>query len=505
MPKLPVQIHNLFEDTGTMSSVMTCPNPDCKQALSTSTLPGRFRCPGCGWVLQIRFGPTGVVLQQATSTDSSSEIPLAPQAAADGSSAGQPGQTPVLTAPTQAGNSVLLFVLVGVAALVLFLGIVIAVIVILANRDTSKSTDRATDTTKGQLTNKGKDGNAGALGNEYTIVNKQIKDEVVFHLRWSKDAWAPQFDVRDNLKAVLALEQLPGKNSWFAIAVRDFGHRNPRDGELRQEGQYLVAGHFKGEPDITEQPDGKFLDQRALRFRFAGKDKEGTPWRGVCFAVAYHGLGYWLMAGSSDLDRAEGLITALQSGKELVWSWPDSRKNWKEQPPELEIYKGTNFTLRANKELEWTKDDHAKDDAMAELALYAKHPDERFGANKASKMVGKVLVLVSKTAVANSKAGLEEFLKELTKEEVGDNADYKLALLEGSQDSADGKFVLGGKPAAKAELILSYETEPLRYFLVAVVVDGERKVVLRCECHWSVRAFWKSEFIELLKEFRPLA
>jgi hypothetical protein len=491
-------MHNLLQDTGTMSSVMTCPNPDCQQALSTSTLPGRFRCPGCGWVLQIRFGPTGVVLQQATSTDSSSEIPLAPEAIAAGSSAGPAGPEPLLTTPAQAGNSMLLFVLVGVVALVLFLGIVIVVIVILANRDPS-TTERATDTSVGQLTNKGKGGKAGPLGNDYTIVNKQIKDEVAFHLRWSGDAWRPHWDLKDNLKAVLALEQLPGKNSWLAIAARDFGHRNPRDGELRQEGQYLLAGHFKGEPELTEQPEGKLLDQRALRFRFSGKDREGTQWRGVCYALAYHGLGYWLMAGSSDFDRAEGLIAALQSGKDLVWSWPDSRKNWKEQAPDLETYKGTYFILRADKEL-WIKDDSAD----AELALYAEHPDERFNERKTLKKAGNVLVLVSKTDAVNSKAGLEEFLKELTKEEVGENPDYKLAPLKDSKDGADDKFTLGGKPAAKAEWVLSHENDdPRRYFLVAVVVASGRMLVLRCDCHWSVRAYWKSEFIELLKEFRP--
>jgi hypothetical protein len=135
-----LQTHKLFQDAGNMTSVLICPNPECKQALATSTLPGRFRCPNCNWILQIRFTPEGVVLQQATAGDSSSQIPVAP--ATDTPPPPALAAAPVTQTPPT-GSNLLLYILLGVLILMVVAVIAIVVIVITSNRGPGITTHRA--------------------------------------------------------------------------------------------------------------------------------------------------------------------------------------------------------------------------------------------------------------------------------------------------------------------------------------------------------------------------
>jgi hypothetical protein len=133
------------------SSVLTCPNPDCKQALATSTLPGRFRCPSCGWILQIRFTESGVVLQQATAGDSAPQLPVAPvadipAAVPPAPPAAGPQPTPAGLAqsllgpvPAPAGSNTLLYVMLAILAVVMLAGIAWVLSVILSHPGTSKA------------------------------------------------------------------------------------------------------------------------------------------------------------------------------------------------------------------------------------------------------------------------------------------------------------------------------------------------------------------------------
>jgi hypothetical protein len=124
-----------------MTSVLICPNPECKQALATSTLPGRFRCPNCNWILQIRFTPEGVVLQQASAGDSSAQIAVAP--AADTPSPAALSAAPPVTQTPPAGSNLLLYILLGVLILMVVAVIAIVVIVITSNRGPGITTHRA--------------------------------------------------------------------------------------------------------------------------------------------------------------------------------------------------------------------------------------------------------------------------------------------------------------------------------------------------------------------------
>jgi hypothetical protein len=342
-----------------------------------------------------------------------------------------------------------------------------------------------------------------AHGQAYLIVNKQNQDEIAFHLKWSKDYWKPDFDLRDDVKAVLALKQLAFPDDWLAIVVRDFGTRNPRELELKLETQYYVGGRFKGDPERSEMLKTQFLDQPALSCKFSGTDKDGTKCKAICYALAYRGLGYWFIAGSSDLSRAEGLLADLQGGKVMTWSWPESRKDWTEKPPEMEAFKGATqpFTLRAIKEV-WLPMDLENVKAFhedADLGLEAEHPEKRYDEKKLATKDARVLVFVNKTNATSARAALDEYIKELTTEQVGDNADKKLAVA--GEVKADDTFKMAGKPAARADVVLSIDGEPHRYFLVAVVVHGGRMYVVRGECIWSMREFWKSDLLELLNGF----
>lgn len=474
-----------------MSSVLICPNPACKQPLSTSTLPGRFRCPSCGWILQIRFTPTGVVLQQATANnDSAAELPVAPEAPPTSASPA-PLAEPVVAPSPRSTNPLLLYLMLGLLALVLMMGLAALVLVLLANKGSSPT--QGTGKTAG-LPRPGE-----RVRGDYSI---PTRSETVFQFAWSADTWSPDFDVQDNLQAALALKRRFPKG-WLAIVVKDYGTRNPREDELKKDGAFLVGKVFEKEPEKSEPKATRLLDQPAWQFNFSGKGKDGEKWYGVCYALGYRGLGYWFIAGAGGFREADEMLkNAVQPGKETAWFWPESRKNWAEKAPETEVFKGAKhpLSLRVVKG-QWKPLPGLEDFEGADLGLYGAHEDERFGTVKNNAKDGAVLVIVAKTESKTPKAALDEYVKKLTEEKVGESGDYKLAPV-GGKDAEDDTFKLGGRPAARAELVLSFDKEPRRYYLIAVTVDDGQMYVVRCECAWNVRDYWKNEFTALLQGFK---
>jgi hypothetical protein len=494
-----------------MSSVLICPNPECKQALATSTLPGRFRCSRCGWVLQIRFTPTGVVLQQASGADSGSQIALAPAVnpAEVPTELAATAGGPVLQPPPERGSNLVLYLLLGILVFMVLAGIVIVAIVIASPKGVRPATPRSTAATP--------QGKAPVdkpeIKQHYEVAKLKINDEVVVQLLWSPDTWKEHEDLMDKFEddTALALERRDG-SGWLLIVVNKFDLRDPRDQELFDEGQYYAARPFVQRPDKSPLADGKFLGERALRFQFKGKmetDGKEVKWFGVCYAVAYRGLGYWLFAASTSYERAENMIAGLQSTKPSVWTWPASRAAWSAKPPEYKTFKGAKqpCTLQAIQDiaLKWKElpdlADHFPD---ADLGIYAAYPGDRFKEKKGSQNDATALVVVSKTDAKNARAALEEFIqKDLTEEAVGENTDKKLLPVEAAKEKDVVEVKLNGKSAAVAERKLVFEdTEPRRYYLIAVVVEGGSRFVLRCDCPWEVRAFWKKEFEDLLSKFQ---
>jgi hypothetical protein len=336
-----------------------------------------------------------------------------------------------------------------------------------------------------------------------SFFNRQNKEEQVFRLVLPQGAWKRKDDFKQGLKAVVALQRSTDSGqALLAVSVQDFGQQMPRDAELIKGAIERLEGRFGENLEVEEQAEkGELAGQPASVLRFLG-DFDSVLWKGECYALAYHGLAYWVIVGGAPPEETPNALADLQEkGKGLILA--DVRSGWSEQPPPVAKFKGlkTAFTITGPKAV-WASVDNAKDaDPNAELFLQGKGTEE----GKDNLKTATVLVVSLNKGGGDSRAALKaarEYLEEGRKEE---NKGYRLApVSENKNDSPDEgrEQKIGNRPGRLTELMLARDKEPIKYILLAVVPLGEQILVLQCEAHWQHYQAWRRDFLDLLNTFR---
>jgi hypothetical protein len=494
-----------------MSNGLPCPNPACTYNFAHAQLKGAaaLTCPKCGTVFhfQSSAAPAQAATRPAVPRPA---VPVArrpaPAAAAPkpAAAARRPAK-PVAAVPEPAGGNIISPALIrrrthdqGSAwKTILVLGIFVVMIggmviggLVFFLEGSRQGEEGSTDP------------NAQVLNGLF--YDRQGKEERAFRLILPPGVWQGNKELKAGLKAVVALERTD-PDAWLAVAVQDFGQRMPRDAELVKGAIERLEGYFGDKMELDERPQQRELAGRPAQvLTFRGEFKE-VPWMGECWALANHGLAYWvILAGAQGLEQAQKTLEELQAGKGKGFVLADERKGWSEQPPAMSTFAGlkTRFTVTGQKAV-WTSFDSPKEiDPNAELLLNGKDLQER----KDNLKRCTFLVLNLAKSADDPKAALKiarDYVEVGRKEE---DKNYKLVSVadkKGQTPGDDGQALkIAGRPGRMAELKLVRGDETVKYLLLAVLPLGDHVLVFQCEAHWQHHQAWRGDFLDLLASVR---
>jgi hypothetical protein len=107
-------------------------------------------------------------------------------------------------------------------------------------------------------------------------------------------------------------------------------------------------------------------------------------------------------------------------------------------------------------------------------------------------------------AQADLKEAMMQAKKEIELVKKEQNSGYKL----GPSSDAAGQSELGvveevgNRRGRIAEMMLSLNDTPARFYLVAVISEAEQVHVVLCDCNWKSRQIWRQEFQGLFKALK---
>jgi hypothetical protein len=326
------------------------------------------------------------------------------------------------------------------------------------------------------------------------------RDEKTFRLVVSPK-WQMDNGIKTGLKANMALycdepsgDAEHSHAAWLAVAAKDFGTRKPRDAEMLKEGIDRLENHFGESLELAEKADVKeLIGLRAQRLEFRGMVKQ-VSWRGECYTLFQHGIGYWFYIAAPTLEAAQQELADLQADKRgfvLI----DERRGWREQPPARETFTGSKFPLSLSApEGVWEKFPATDQDERGDLFLFG-----RYGKEKDNRKNASVLIIAM-----DQQPGLKEALKsarmyfeEKKKEE---DKDYQTFPVTEGSDGINNP--IGDRPGRLIDLRLQLGNEPKRYMLLAVADGSGQTFAVRCDCTWENRQIWREDFLDLLRTFK---
>jgi hypothetical protein len=320
------------------------------------------------------------------------------------------------------------------------------------------------------------------------ILNVKNADEKAFQIVASAKVWQLDESLKKGLKAILALQRSDSdagdkaRAAWVAAAAKDFGFRKPRDAELVKEGLERLENLFGETLELKEKPEAKELaGHRAQAIEFKGTVKQ-VVWRGECYMLARHGIGFWFFIAAPTLPEARAELDELQKdnrGFALI----DERRGWRAQPPKNETFRSDKLPLSlAAQEAVWEKQDVSDVDEHGILLLFGRYLQE-----KDNRKNAHVLVVALEKQDAPLKAARAHFEDSRKKE----NKDY--------QFEQSGEGTVGRQKIPYVEVKVQLGPQPTRYYLVAAFESRSNTIGILCDSTWESRQIWRQDFLDLLK------
>jgi hypothetical protein len=323
-------------------------------------------------------------------------------------------------------------------------------------------------------------------------------DEPAFRLLLLKNTWTPERELRLHLNALGAWMNKQD-DIWLAVAVKDYGTLKPREAELVQLGIERLEQHFGDALDLAAKTEPiDFIGPPAQKLTFKGRTGAVTWW-GECIMFAHHGFAYWIFLAGPTLEDLEPVMNTLKN-EDTGFSLVTDRKGWREQPPPMVTFTSSDNTLTVTApEGVWERSVPANVEyetgTLLLLGRYIKEKDNQKNAHLQTFTLEKLGDL--KDSMKQAKDYLEKVKKE-------QNTGYKLdpaADVPGSTELGVVEDV-GNRRGRVAELLLSLNDNPMRYYLVAVISEPDHTTVVLCDCLWKSRQIWRQEFLGLLKTLK---
>ncbi len=326
-------------------------------------------------------------------------------------------------------------------------------------------------------------------------------EETAFKLLLTKNIWTPDKELKQHLGALGAWMNKQD-DLWVAVAVKDYGMQKPRDAELVQLGMERLEQHFGDGLELAAKTEAvDFAGPPAQKLTFKGQ-LGAVRWWGECIMFSHHGFGYWVFVAGPTIEDIQPLENELKN-EDTGFSLVTDRKGWREQPPAMETFASADGTLRLTApEGVWEKSVPANVEfetgTLLLLGRYLKVQDNTKNAHLQSFTLDQQADL--KDAMKQAKDYLEKIKKE-------QNTGYKLAPVADGPGKSELGMVddVGNKRGRVAELMLSLNEAPMRYYLVAVISESNHITVLLCDCNWKSRQIWRQEFLGLLKTLKVSA
>jgi hypothetical protein len=324
------------------------------------------------------------------------------------------------------------------------------------------------------------------------------KEEKVVRLTLTDKSWEHETNLRKGFDAVLALQRKDTK-TWLGIAVKDYGNSRPRDAELIAAAKERLEDVFDNSLELGDATQKvELAGQPAQRIVFKGK-LESAFRHGQCYMFSQRGLGYWLYVIAPTADAARKEVAELQEANALALV--DERVAWREQPVKLETFAANKLpvTLQAPEGV-WEKFPPFEEDDRTDLYLAGKYKQEKDNRKNAFAVV---LALDKEADTKEALKAARDFVEKKRKEE---NKDATLALAGGDAIPEQGELGTIAKFANRqgrmVELRVQDKERPLRYLMLAVIVEPDRTIAVVCECSWESRLIWREDFRDLLATLR---
>jgi hypothetical protein len=307
-----------------------------------------------------------------------------------------------------------------------------------------------------------------------------------------------QGSIKQSLKPLLLLAMHRSKpTAWLALLARDYKDVVPPDRELREEAVRRLGGYFqKDNLEMEQREDAELAGLRAQRLVFRGEVADAVM-SGECYILFHQGNAYWFVtwAPVSEVEEAREEFADLRKRFGLL----KDRNDRTDQRP-TRGFQGSKagYTLQGSGSVweEWTPaTDYDRD---ADLALVGKQSPEEGGDRRHPKIAATVVVLVLKGAPSDRQAALKAARDHL---EADQKTLYPETTLTPLPEKAPADRV-GQAPGLAVPLHVKNGEKRQRYFLLAVVPQSERALVLQCECAWQDRETWGPKFEHLLDTFR---
>jgi hypothetical protein len=331
--------------------------------------------------------------------------------------------------------------------------------------------------------------------------NLRGTEEKAFKLLLAKNSWAPDKELKTQLAANWAWMNKQD-DVWLAVAVKDYGTQKPREAELLQLGIERLEQRFGENLELAAKAEPlDFAGAPAQKLTFKGT-LGAVVWWGECITLTHHGFGYWIYLGGPTSDEVEPFEAELKK-EETGFSLVTDRKGWREQPPRTESFASSDGVLTVTAvEGVWEKAGSATGEydtgTLLLLGRYLKERDNQKNAHLQTFTLEKQTD--AKEAMKLAKEHIEKVKKEQT-------SGYKLAAASDAAGQSELGVVedIGNRRGRIAELMLSVNDNAMRYYLVAVISEGDQVHVVLCECNWKSRQIWRQEFLGLFKAMKVRA
>lgn len=320
-------------------------------------------------------------------------------------------------------------------------------------------------------------------------------EEKAFRLLLAKDGWTPDKELRTHLNALGAWRNKQ-ENLWLAVAVKDFGMQKPREAELVQSAIERLEAHFGDGLELAAKTEpADFAGTAAQKLTFKGQLGTIISW-GQCIMLTHHGFGYWIFLAGPTLEDTRPLEDELRK-EDTGFALETDRRGWREQPPLVEAFVSSDKTVRLSApEGVWEKATQPNVEYEAgTLLLVGRYLKERDNQKNAHL---QVLTLEKHDDLKEAMKQARDFLEKAQTEQ---NAGYKLAAIDGQPELGVVEDI-GNRRGRLAEMMLTLNDVPVRYYLVAVIGEAQHTEVVLCDCAWKSRQIWRQDFLGLLRTLK---
>jgi hypothetical protein len=461
-----------------MSTVLKCPNPSCPYLFDPSRVPAGvvLTCPRCG--MRFTLGPPAPAAPPP---------PTVPQTPPEAAFAGFKKDEPEPDAESQprrrnysaAGESSPLQTgLIAFICFVLLAGVGAMIYMRFAGDNVPVK---------------------GETGQQLRSLN--------LALELPGEPWAMDENVKAALgpPMVIAFKRAD-PDAFIAFGGRDYESREPRRSDLVAGINQVLDRSFS---DVTQEPytDWTFLGQpAAVGFKFTGRNKEGSPVAGLCYATSYKGIAYWCICWSGDRD-AEGQSEAFESIR-AKFKLDKHREAWKpkEQPVQVRGGHSLGYQLLDGEDI-WKEPDAKErppsgEDPHGDLLLVANVKEKGRDTRAEATLVAIVLDAAGGDVLAQGRKYVEEQRTALLKA-----ADEKFTPvfneLKGPPvgDPASNP-VETPTPVVRLQMTVQGSSSSSKLLVISALKIGDRVVVVHAYCAWNERELFEAKMEQIAGSLR---